>query len=290
MKKNGLFLLLALIVLATITQLLITSRAKEPFFDGQRAYQDLVAQVAFGPRVPGSPAHEQAIHYIQTELTKAGWTVSLQVTELQGVAITNIIAERADGPGRIILGAHYDSRILADQDKGPGRSLPVSGANDGASGVAILLELARLLPPDTTPVTLVFFDQEDNGSLDGRQWIVGSTAFVQSLTYKPDCAIIVDMVGDTNLNLPFERDSTPDLVKSIWGTAARLGYTQFINIPGYTMLDDHTPFLRAGIPAVDIIDFDYPYWHTSQDLPDKVSATSLRAVGDTLLHWIIERQ
>jgi hypothetical protein len=93
--------------------------------------------------------------------------------------------------------------------------------------VAILLELARLLPPDTTPVTLVFFDQEDNGSLDGRQWIVGSTAFVQSLTYKPDCAIIVDMVGDTNLNLPFERDSTPDLVKSIWGTAARLGYYRF---------------------------------------------------------------
>ncbi len=185
------------------------------------------------------------------------------------------------------MGAHYDSRLLADQDTGPGATLPVPGANDGASGVAVLLELARSLPIDTTPVWLVFFDAEDSGGLDNRQWIMGSDAFVSLLQIKPQAAVIVDMVGDTNLNIYEERNSDPLFTAEIWAQAAKLGYSRyFIPTPKYDMIDDHTPFLEAGIRAVDIIDFDYPYWHKTADTIDKVSATSLQAVGKTLWAWI----
>ena len=161
------------------------------------------------------------------------------------------------------------------------------GANDGASGVSVLLELARTLPSDSVPVWLVFFDAEDNGGLDNRQWIMGSRAFVAALTEKPQAVIIVDMVGDADLNLFIERNSDAALTAEIWAQAAALGYEKFfIATPKYNMIDDHTPFLEAGIPAVDIIDFDYPYWHTSADTADKVSAKSLQAVGETMWAWI----
>jgi Zn-dependent M28 family amino/carboxypeptidase len=139
-------------------------------------------------------------------------------------------------------------------------------------------------------VWLVFFDAEDNGNIAGWDWILGSKAFVEQLDGKPDAAVIVDMVGDKDLNIYMEQNSDLTLSAEIWSQAAQLGYSQqFIPSPKYRMLDDHTPFLNAGIPAVDIIDFDYPYWHTSADTPDKVSAESLQAVGDTLLAWTIHR-
>jgi Zn-dependent M28 family amino/carboxypeptidase len=116
---------------------------------------------------------------------------------------------------------------------------------------------------------------------------MGSRVFVVALTEKPQAAIIVDMVGDTDLNLYIERNSDPVLVAEIWAQAATLGYGKyFIATQKYDMIDDHTPFLEAGIPAVDIIDFDYPYWHTTADTADKVSAHSLQAVGETLWDWI----
>jgi glutaminyl-peptide cyclotransferase len=153
--------------------------------------------------------------------------------------------------------------------------------------VAVLLEMARALPPDGIPTWLVFFDAEDNGDLFGRDWIMGSRAFVANLTSRPRAAIILDMVGDADLNIYIEHNSTTSLVTEIWGQASKLGYVHyFIQKAKYSMLDDHTPFLEAGIPAVDIIDFDYPYWHTSADTPDKVSPKSLKIVGDTLLAWM----
>lgn len=256
-------------------------------FSGQRAYQDVAAQVARGPRTPGSVAHDQVIIYIQQELEMAGWKVQIQATEWLGFSVQNIIAARSLVAPRIIVGAHYDSRLLADQDPGPGRSQPVPGANDGASGVSILLELARTLPSSSVPVTLVFFDAEDNGGLDNRQWVMGSQAFVKSLTVKPQAAVIVDMVGDANLNIYEERNSDPALTAEIWSQAASLGFGKsFIASPKYDMIDDHSPFLAAGISAVDIIDFDYPYWHTTADTLDKVSAQSLQVVGETLWEWI----
>jgi glutaminyl-peptide cyclotransferase len=260
-------------------------------FNGQRAYKDVAAQVALGPRTPGSTAHAQAILYIQQELGKAGWNVQIQATEWLGFSLQNIIANRSDSAPHIILGAHYDTRLLADQDIGAGRSQPVPGANDGASGVSILLELARTLPSKDVPVELVFFDAEDNGGLDNRQWIMGSQAFAQSLIEKPQAVVIVDMVGDANLNIYEERNSDPKLTAEIWSKAAALGFAEyFIPELKYCMIDDHSPFLAAGIPAVDIIDFDYPYWHTTADTLDKVSAHSLQIVGATLWTWITSQK
>jgi glutaminyl-peptide cyclotransferase len=256
-------------------------------FDAQRAYRDVLAQVSFGARTPGSAAHTQTVAYIRQELEKAGWKVNVQDTQWQGFIIQNIIASRSVLAPRILIGAHYDSRLLADRDSDPGYSGPVPGANDGASGVAVLLELARTLPSDTVPLWLVFFDAEDNGRLDNRQWIMGSRAFVAALSEKPQAVVIVDMIGDADLNIYIERNSDADLTRQLWTQAAALGYDEyFIATPKYDMIDDHTPFLEAGIPAVDIIDFDYPYWHTSADTVDKVSAQSLQIVGKTIFAWI----
>jgi glutaminyl-peptide cyclotransferase len=135
-------------------------------------------------------------------------------------------------------------------------------------------------------VWLVFFDAEDNGKIPGYDWIMGSTAFVQSLIKKPDEAIIIDMIGDANLTIYQELNSDPALTASIWSIASSLGHTQFIPATKYRILDDHIPFIQAGIPAVDIIDINYPYWHTTQDTLDKVSAQSLEAVGKTLAAYI----
>jgi Zn-dependent M28 family amino/carboxypeptidase len=179
--------------------------------------------------------------------------------------------------------------MLADQDPDPNnRNQPVPGANDGASGVAVLLELARVLPESTPKsIWLVFFDAEDNGNIPGWDWILGSDSFVSELDVQPEAAIIIDMIGDSDLNIYREQNSDQDLTDEIWAVAEDLGYPeQFINTTKHQMIDDHTPFIRAGIPAVDIIDFDYPYWHTIQDTPDKVSAQSLQAVGDTLYAWL----
>lgn len=276
-----------LLIAIVILWLVVYPSSRSTNFDGQRAYQDVIKQVSFGPRVPGSQAHADAIAYIQQQLSLAGWETQIQNITWQGFEVENILASNSENEPRIILGAHYDSRMLADQDSGAGRNSPVPGANDGASGVAALLELARTIPKKSIPIGLVFFDAEDDGGLDGRDWLMGSRAFVSELTYRPEAVIVLDMIGDKNLDIYIESNSTLSLVTEIWGTAARLGYAdQFIQTPKYSMEDDHTPFLEAGIPAVDIIDFDYPYWHTTSDTPDKVSPASLKIVGDTLLTWI----
>lgn len=260
-------------------------------FDGQRAYADVATQVAFGARMPGSEGHAKVQEWMREELESAGWQVEVQESEALGHPIQNIVARRGDASPQIILGAHYDTRMFADNDPDPANhSLPVPGANDGASGVAVLLELARVLPDDTVPVWLVFFDAEDNGRIPGWDWILGSREFVRNNPLQPQAVVILDMIGDADLNIYKERNSDPDLTEEIWAVANSLGYGN-VFIPEYkfSMLDDHTPFLEAGIPAVDIIDFDYPYWHTVQDTPDKVSAESLQAVGETIQTWVLGR-
>jgi len=260
-------------------------------FDGSRALTDVQTQVAFGPRIVGTEGHAQIREWMRTELESAGWVVEIQQTERMGHPVYNVIAKRNAEPPQIILGAHYDTRMIADHDPDPTKQTePVPGANDGASGVAVLLELARSLPEETKPVWLVFFDTEDNGNIEGWDWILGSRAFVEEIPIQPEAVVIVDMIGDADLNIYLEKNSNVAIRTEIWSTAEKLGYAdKFINEEKFGMLDDHTPFLEAGIPAVDIIDFDYPYWHTVQDTPDKVSAESLQAVGDTLLNWITEQ-
>jgi hypothetical protein len=260
-------------------------------FDGERAYQAVEKQVAFGPRTPGSQAHTQTVEWIQQELRNSGWAVEMQETTYREQPVRNIIAKRGDGKTPwVILGAHYDTRLQANRDPDPAKQeQPVPGANDGASGAAVLLELARVLPKDLDKqVWLVFFDSEDQGQLLGWDWIFGSRAFAESLQGTPDAVVIVDMVGDASLNLPREQNSDQGLVDEIWAAAAERGHEQFLPQPGYALLDDHTPFLEKGLRAADIIDFDFPYWHTSADTLDKVSAESLHAVGDTLLYWLVK--
>ncbi len=203
--------------------------------------------------------------------------------------VLNIIAYRDNDQPHILLGAHYDTRMHADQDQDPKRrNDPVPGANDGASGVAVLLELARVLPTSQeVPVRLVFFDAEDNGNIPGWDWIMGSRLYADKMKVEPLGVVIVDMVGDKDLNLYRERNSTRRLQDQIWAVAHEQGYEDsFIDEKKYSILDDHTPFLEKGIPAVDIIDFDYPPWHTTQDTLDKVSPHSLDIVGETLLVWL----
>ncbi|RPJ29242.1 MAG: M28 family peptidase [Chloroflexi bacterium] len=260
-------------------------------FDGQRAYADVQTQVAFGARLPGSEGHARVQEWIDEELVEAGWQVEVQESEALGHPIQNIVAKRSAESPQIIIGAHYDSRMFADNDPDPAQHTSfVPGANDGASGVAVLLELARSLPEKTVPIWLVFFDAEDNGRIEGWDWILGSREFVKNNPVQPRAVIVVDMIGDADLNIYKERNSNPDLTDEIWEVAKGLGYeSKFIPEFKHSMLDDHTPFLEAGIPAVDIIDFDYPYWHTVQDTPDKVSAESLQAVGQTLRAWVIQQ-
>ncbi|MBN2555969.1 MAG: M28 family peptidase [Anaerolineales bacterium] len=260
-----------------------------PVFNARRAYRDIQMQLSFGPRIPGTPAHAETAAWIQATLNDTAWTVETQSFSYNGMTITNIIASNhcALESTPIILGAHYDTRPLADQD--PARpDLPVPGANDGASGVAVLLEIARVMP-FCPPIQLVFFDAEDSGGINGWDWIVGSTYFADHLEASVAAVVIVDMVGDRDLSLPLERNSSPELQASIWSGAARWGYSAFETTRGYAMIDDHTPFLQRGIPAVDIIDFDYPAWHTVSDTIDQISEDSLEQVGQVLVNWLHER-
>ena len=258
-------------------------------FDDEQAFADLEYQVALGPRIPGSEAHDNIVEWMAAELTAAGWEVTIQEISVMENPVRNVISVRRGNGPKILLGAHYDSRIISDEDPNPeNRSLPVPGANDGASGVAVLLGLARALPADLdTEIWLVLFDAEDNGRIPGWDWVLGSRGFVENLEGSFDAAVIVDMVGDADLNIYQEKSSDPAITADIWNQAAQMGYTEFIHEFKYRMIDDHTAFVQAGIPSVLIIDFDYPYWHTQGDSMEHVSARSIKAVGDTLLAWLM---
>jgi Zn-dependent M28 family amino/carboxypeptidase len=260
-------------------------------FDGRAALSGAAYQMSLGPRIPGSQAHAKTVAWISDQLHASGWDVSLQNDTRMGHPIQNVVAKRGSGRPWVILGAHYDSRLWADQESSPQFShQPVPGANDGASGVAALVELGKSLPVDLKKqVWLVFFDAEDNGDIPGWDWLLGSQSFVDQLSARPDAAVVIDMIGDSQLDIYKEQNSDPGITDQIWTTAAGLGLENtFLPSVKYSMLDDHTPFLNAGIRAVDIIDFDYPAWHTTRDTIDKISANSLQAVGETLQAWLLQ--
>ncbi len=215
--------------------------------------------------------------------------------------LTNIIASfNLSNPKRALLGAHWDTRPRSDNDLDPlKRNDPLLGANDGASGVAVLLELAGILNLNTPAigVDIVLFDGEDFGEKnDLERYFLGSRYFSQNFQgTKPEWAVIIDMVGDAKLELPIERysyDRNKKLVDKVWSAAERAGAYQFKRRLGFYIEDDHTMLFKyAGISAIDIIDFDYvqggvDLWHSSQDTPDKCSPESLGAVGRTLIEMI----
>lgn len=272
----------------------VAPELRSPAFDGDRAFANVAHQLACGPRVPGSSCHRFVADWIASTLVAAGWSVEQQqfFVGSTGVELRNIVAyTHASDQPPILLGTHYDTRPVAERDTNWPNS-PVPGANDGASGVAVLLELARVLHQYdlAVPAWLAFFDGEDGGGAAGGEWILGSRYFAEHLHVRPKAVIIVDMVGDADLQIYFEHNSDLALASSIWGTANQLGFQSFVPFPRHALLDDHTPFLEQGIPTVLIIDFDYPYWHTTHDTLDKVSGESLSQVGRTLEVWLASAQ
>ena len=258
-------------------------------FDGKRAYRHVLEQCAFGPRPVGSEEGSQTAGYIQAELEKLGWATETQEFAYSGVVGRNVIAARGRGPV-IILGAHYDTRSTANRDPvHPAKAVP--GANDGASGVAVLLELARTLDVDRAGVTvwLAFFDAEDQGGINGWPFSVGASHMAERLSVRPEAVVVVDMVGDAEQEIFWEQNSDEQLMRKLWAVAADLGYEAYF-VPEYrhAIMDDHVPFRERGLVAVDIVDFDYPYWHTTEDTPDKVSPESLQRVGRVLETWLEE--
>jgi glutaminyl-peptide cyclotransferase len=275
----------ALLAVALTALLAMAGCASEPaVFDGERAMAHVEALCELGPRHVGSPGNAAAAAYIQAHLEGHGWEVELQEFAHRGLPVRNVIGRKGEGPV-ILLGTHFDTRPLADLDP-VDRSQPVPGANDGGSGTSVLLELARVLDEDVTrqaTIELAFFDGEDRAGLGGWSCCVGSWHAVSELSERPAYVVIVDMVGDATQEFYFEWSSTLWLQERIWGLADSMGYGHyFVAEHRHAIVDDHTPFLQQGIPAALIIDFDYIYWHTTHDTPDKLSAASLQRVGSVL--------
>lgn len=276
------------------------SSSELPEFNKDKAFEFLLDQCEIGPRAPGTKEHKILQRYLVSKLEKFGGNVSVQpfdgvLTSGDTLKLVNIIGNFNTGSRkRILLGAHYDTRPFADRDPDPSnRDKPIIGANDGASGVAVLLEIARQLGKSNPPigVDIVFFDGEDYGREGvSEDYILGSSYFASHMKgYRPYSVIIVDMIGEKDVEIRkegFSRDFSARLLEEIYSIARRLDISQFRDENGVSILDDHLPFIKKGIPAVDLIDFDYPYWHTLEDTPDKCSKESLGAVGTVLLEYI----
>lgn len=283
-----------------------SASVRVPDFNPERAFQYLVAQTDFGPRAPNSDGHRACLHYLETELRRLADAVNLQYFTHPGydgktLQLTNVIASFNLGAAkRILLCAHWDTRPWADLDPNlQNRSRPILGANDGASGVAVLLEIAHHLKETPPPVgvDIILFDGEDYGRAgDLDNYLLGSKFFARTKPegFRPLYGILVDMVGDAQLEIPKERNSVrfaPDLVNKVWTIARNVGSGAFIDAIGEEVYDDHIPLNQVGIRTINIIDFSYPdeshrYWHTLQDTPDRCSPESLAQVGRVLLHLI----
>lgn len=270
--------------------------ASKAEFNGRTAFSYIERQMSFGPRIPNTPGHQQTGDWLLAELRARADTVIVQefrqrTSKGQTLRLRNFFARfRPQATDRILFLAHWDTRPFADKSANLGQQrMPVPGANDGASGVAVLLGVADALKakPPTVGVDLLFVDGEDYGDFtDSTETLIGSRYFVKHLPvgYTTLFAVLFDMVGDKDLQILQEGYSVsgaPEVVQRVWRTAAERGYGRiFVNRAGQALTDDHVPLQQAGIRAIDVIDFDFPYHHTTDDTIDKVSAESLQIVGD----------
>jgi Zn-dependent M28 family amino/carboxypeptidase len=272
------------------------AQSATPKFDGARAFADIRQLVAIGPRVAGTPGAQAAREYIRKELQVVGVSVEEQPfeasTPLGRVQMVNLratlpAAAGTTPPERLVIGGHYDTKVF--------KEFTFLGANDGGSSAAFLIELARALKgrANRLPIELLFLDgEESTGEWQGQDHTYGSRFYVAAAreagTLRNIRAfVLVDMIGDRNLVIKRETNSTPALTDAIWSAAKRLGRREFVD-ETTPIEDDHQEFLAAGVPAVDIIDLEYPdassrFWHTQHDTLENVSAASLQAVGDVLL-------
>lgn len=288
-----------------------TLTVDESVFSADSAYSYVARQVAFGPRVPNTEAHRQTGDWLAKELKRHGAEVVEQKMILRAFDGTNLNARNImgrynpDAPERILLLAHWDCRPWADEDPEESkRGEPVDGANDGASGVGVLLEIARQLgerKPEKG-IDILFVDAEDWGD-DGNadSWALGTRYFVENPpvpAYAPDKAILLDMVGGKDATFYreyFSEKAAPDLNDDLWQKAGQLGYgSRFINRMGTAVTDDHLQLIQAGIPAIDIIEF-HPggtgfnsRWHTSSDNMDGINSETLGIVGNTVMKYLRE--
>ena len=276
--------------------------------DGARAYSYLKEICAIGPRPAGSAANTRQREMVAKHFEKMGATVREQPFEGtdprsgERVNMVNLIGSwHPERLRRVVIGAHYDTRPFPDEETDPTRrAIPFIGANDGASGVALMMEMAHHLNdlPTNWGIDLVLFDGEE--LVYGRQgeYFLGSKAFAKTYADAVDskkyrsryvAGFVLDMVGGRNLQInqePYSLDLAPKLVQDLWATARRLKVPAFRNRVGRAVMDDHLPLNNGGIPTIDVIDFDYPYWHTAQDLPENCSGESLAQVGKVMTAWL----
>ncbi|GHT30986.1 glutamine cyclotransferase [Bacteroidia bacterium] len=292
-----------------------------PDFNADSAYLYIQNQVDFGPRVPNSPAHKACGDYLISELTRFGAKLYVQEMTLtaynnEKLASRNIIGSfNPDSPKRILLFAHWDSRPYADNETDPAKQYtPIDGADDGGSGVGVLLEIARHLGEQAPNlgIDIIFFDAEDYGVPDfakeyGKEdtWCLGTQFWAKNPhtpNYRANYGILLDMVGARNATFLKESLSVAkasSIVEKVWSTARNLGYGKyFINSKGSSLIDDHV-YVIAGrnIPCIDIINYSSDYergfvnhWHTLNDTMDNINRETLKAVGQTVLEVIYKQQ
>jgi glutaminyl-peptide cyclotransferase len=269
------------------------------YFDADRAWKHLHNQLGFGYRVPNTPGHRTCRKYLEQELLvtcdkveKQEFTVPVGGKNLEMVNLIGRIG--LDKPRRIILAAHWDTRPTADFNPRGSRNQPIAGANDGASGVAVVLELARVFKenPPAVGIDYILFDGEDYGpGID--MMFLGAKHFAKKLSgaqvAQYNYGILLDMIGDRNLDIHPESNSenvAPLLFTTAQAISEDLGFRCFKTQGGYEIMDDHLALIARGIKMYDFIDFTYPYWHTTEDTEDKCSAESLEAVGLTVENMI----
>lgn len=265
-------------------------------FDGSSALRYIETQVAFGPRVPGTEAHRRTAAWLDSLLRQRADTVISQswthvTAKGDSLPLTNLIARfNPAASKRILFLAHWDSRPTADGPTSTDSTVPVPGANDGGSGVATLLGVADVLKrtPPSIGVDLLLVDGEDYGDFTAtpKDVLIGSRYYASHPVAGPQplYAVLFDLVADKDLQIFQEGNSlvgSPEVVELVWNTAKDLGYAgTFVATPKHTLIDDHLELQKVGIRAIDVVDFDYPAWHTKDDTLDKVSGASLQIVGD----------
>ena len=274
-----------------------------PSFDGKIAYEYLLKQCSFGPRYPGSEAHKDLKDYFENFLNKYADDVIVMEHEIshpyidKKINLYNILAQfNPTSENRILLMAHWDTREIAEKDYNiKNRNTPIMGANDGASGIAVLMAFAEIFKLNefkNIGIDLLFVDGEDMGrSGETHNFCLGSRLFAQSQNSKnTKLAICLDMVADKDPEFKMEYFSyiqAPKELFDIWDLANSLGHDEFTYELTGPIYDDHRAFFEiTKIPSIDIIDFDYPYWHTLEDTPDKCSAKTMEIVGEVVLEYL----
>ena len=282
----------------------ISNMQSIPYFDAEKAFSYLEKQCDFGPRYPGSKGHLEFKNYLNDFLTNKGDTliayehIVKHPYENYDIPLYNfLIRFNLKSSNRILFLAHWDTREIADQDKDErNHDLPILGANDGASGIALLMILTEILeknPLNNIGVDILFVDGEDLGRFgEIENYCLGTSKFCEKLPNPiPNYAICIDMIADHDpqfLIEPYSWEQAPFLVQSIWSLANDLGYTEFkAEFYKTYIYDDHRRlYLDSYIPAIDIIDFDYPHWHTLQDTPENCSPKGLKIVGNVISEFI----